>query len=198
VKKEDVVKVVKQCLRCKEIDPAPVRYEKGTLEVDTVWERVACDVTHYGTQKFLTLIDCGPSRFAIWKLIRDEGERTITQLVSEIFRERGPPKEVLMDNAATFRSSLLLELLTRWNVKPIFRCVNRPQGNGIIERNHRTIKRMAARTEGNILDMVYWYNYTPKTTDDENSVPSAMVYKYPWRCRYQYWMMWTSGRNVVK
>jgi hypothetical protein len=186
VKKEDVVKVVKQCLRCKEIDPAPVRYEKGSLEVDTVWDRVAFDVTHYGTQKFLTLIDCGPSRFAIWKLIRDEGERTITQLVSEIFRERGPPKEVLMDNAATFRSSLLLELLTRWNVKPIFRCVNRPQGNGIIERNHRTIKRMAARTEGNILDMVYWYNYTPKTTDDENSVPSAMVYKYPWRCRYQY------------
>jgi hypothetical protein len=34
--------------------------------------------------------------------------------------------------------------------------------------------------------MVYWYNYTPKTTDDENSVPSTMVYKYPWRCRYQY------------
>jgi hypothetical protein len=44
VNKEDVVKVVKQCLRCKEIDPAPVRYEKETLEVDTVWERVACDV----------------------------------------------------------------------------------------------------------------------------------------------------------
>jgi hypothetical protein len=185
IKKEDVAEVVGQCLRCREIDPAPIKYEKGVLEVENVWERVACDVTHYGSQKFFTLIDCGPSRFAIWKLIRDEGEQSIVNAVSEIVRERGAPKELLMDNAATFRSSRLLDLLAQWNIKSIFRCVNRPEGNGIIERNHRTVKRMAARTGRNILDMVFWYNYTPRHSDDENSTPSAMIYQYRWRCPYQ-------------
>jgi ribonuclease HI len=185
VKREEVVKVVKHCLRCKEIDPAPLKYDKGTLEVAIEWDRVACDVTHYGSQKYLTLIDCGPSRFTIWRAIRDETDYTLERVVTEIIRERGPPKEILMDNAATFRSSRFLNLLKRWRIKPIFRCANRPEGNGIIERNHRTIKRMAARTGREIEEMVYWYNYTPREVDKESSVPSRGIYKYNWRCPYQ-------------
>jgi hypothetical protein len=49
---------------------------------------------------------------------------------------------------------------------------------------------MPARTEGSILDTVY--NYTSKTTNDENFVPSAMVPKSCWRCRYQ----GLDGKNV--
>jgi hypothetical protein len=73
IKKEDVAEVVGQCLRCREIDPAPIKYEKGVLEVENVWK-----------SEVFTLIDCGPSRFAIWKLIQDEGEQSIVNAVSEI------------------------------------------------------------------------------------------------------------------
>ena len=114
VKRKKVEEVVKQCRRCKEIDPVPIRWKHGFLHVKAVWDRVACDVTHYGNKKYFTLIDCGPSRFAVWKPIPDESERAITNVMSEIFRERGPPREILMDNGPAFRrSSECLKLLNK-------------------------------------------------------------------------------------
>ena len=64
VKKEEVVEVVESCDKCRSIDPSPVRWERGSLAVQEDWERLACDITHYGERKFLTVVDCGPSRCA--------------------------------------------------------------------------------------------------------------------------------------
>ena len=36
----------------------------------------------------------------------------------------------------------------------------RAQGNGLIERTHRTIKRMAARSGRTVEEMTFWYNST--------------------------------------
>ena len=74
------------------------------MDVDSNWERLSCDVTHYGAKKFLTIVDCEPSRFAIWRLIRTEDAEVITRQFEQIFREWGAPKELLLDNGATFRS----------------------------------------------------------------------------------------------
>jgi hypothetical protein len=181
VTREDVAEEVRCCQRCKEIDPAPVQWEKGELEVAEVWERVACDVTHYENQRYFTMIDCGPSRFAIWRHIEEESASTIVKIVKQIFLERGPPVEMLLDNAKTFHSQQFLDLCKAWGVRVIFRCAYRPEGNGIIERNHRTIKRMAARTRGDVAEMVYWYNSTPVCGLKDSEVPSGRVYTYPWR-----------------
>ncbi|XP_065651146.1 uncharacterized protein LOC136079341 [Hydra vulgaris] len=62
----DVRNVIKSCEPCQSIDPAPIRWEKGKLDVEGNWERLAMDITHYGTDKFLSLIDCGPSKYALW------------------------------------------------------------------------------------------------------------------------------------
>ena len=86
--------------------------------------------------------------------------------MAEIFRERGPPNELLYDNGKCFRSDKLQHLCSTWNVVVRYRCAYRPSGNGIVERNHRTIKRMAARTKGDVLDMVFYYNITPKNGTD--------------------------------
>ena len=60
VKREDVVRVVKECQVCRRLDPAPVRWDQGGLSVDEAWSRLASDITHYGGIPNLTLIDCGP------------------------------------------------------------------------------------------------------------------------------------------
>jgi hypothetical protein len=86
-----------------------------------------------------------------------------------------------MDNSKTFRSQELQSLCAKWKVRLTYRCAYRPSGNGIIERNHRTIKRMAARTGEDALDMVYWYNSAPKEGVDKETVPSAGIFKYEWR-----------------
>jgi transposase InsO family protein len=181
VTREQVEAVVRACHRCRSIDPAPVRWEAGNLEVEATWDRIACDVTHLGGKKYLTIIDCGPSRFAIWRLIPNEGSEHVTRVLSEAFAERGPPAELLLDNGTTFRSQELQALCSRWGVKIIYRCAYRPQGNGIVERNHRTIKRMVARTGGSAQEMTFWYNFAPKEGVNESTTPSASVFRYKWR-----------------
>lgn len=51
--------------------------------------RLACDVTHFGGKKFLTMIDSGPSQFAIWRLLGREYAEEVAEHVDQIFREHG-------------------------------------------------------------------------------------------------------------
>ena len=95
--REDKETAVKNCQKCNSIDPRPLRVEHGDLAVDEDWQRLAINVTHYGQQKYLTLIDCGASRFAVWRCIRGESEREIAPLVRQTFSEFGPPDEILCD-----------------------------------------------------------------------------------------------------
>ena len=39
------------------IDPAPVKWWKGCLDVDRVWQRIGMDISHYEGRSYLTLID---------------------------------------------------------------------------------------------------------------------------------------------
>ncbi|XP_065668199.1 uncharacterized protein LOC136088420 [Hydra vulgaris] len=145
--RKDVESVVKSCERCLLVDLAPIRWEEGNLEVGKSWQCLAIDINHYKLEIYLSIIDCGKrSKFAIWRRLQNEKETTVCFHLEEIFRERGPPWQVLLDNSKTFRSKLVGELCAEWGVSILFRCAYRPSGNGIVERHHRTIKRMAARS----------------------------------------------------
>lgn len=47
------------------VDPVPVHWQKGKLDVKDNWSRLEVDIT-YDSGHYLTFIDCVPSRFAIW------------------------------------------------------------------------------------------------------------------------------------
>lgn len=73
--------VVKGCRTCQSIDPAPVKWRKGKLGVTRTWSRLGMDISHYGGQNFLMLIDCGPTRFTVWRpLSRQDLSSIICQL----------------------------------------------------------------------------------------------------------------------
>ena len=173
-----VKKVVSSCSRCGSIDPAPVTWDRGVLAIDVNWSRVAADVAHYNGICYLSLVDCGPSRFMIWRRLRAEDANSIVAELEQLFWERGPPKELLMDNEAAFRSDSVQRLLKKWQVDPVFRCAYRPESNGIVERSHRTIKRMAARSNAYILDMIFWYNVTPKNGTDRDVYVSVETSRF--------------------
>jgi transposase InsO family protein len=112
----------------------------------------------------------------------NEGGECVTRGLEEVFRERGAPKELLMDNSTTFHSQALGKLCIKWGVERLFRCAYRAQGNGIVERNHRTIKRMAARTGKDVFEMLFWYNFTPRKETAGGTAPCVGVNSYRWRC----------------
>lgn len=181
VSRDSVDRVVKKCVQCARIDPAPVRWEHGELSVDSSWERLSVDVTHYAGQPYMTFVDCGPSRFTVWKRLANEGSAEVCEKVEELCREHGPPKEVLLDNALSFKSQQFAAVCQKWGINVRYRCAHRASGNAVVERCHRTIKRMAARSGGDVLDMVYWYNVAPKERMVLSSVPSECLFAYSWR-----------------
>ena len=65
VPRKEVQRIVRTCQVCQSIDPAPVKWTSGDLSVENTWCRTGMDITHYEGRHYLSLIDCGPSRFAV-------------------------------------------------------------------------------------------------------------------------------------
>ena len=136
------------------------------------------DVTHHGSQPFLTLIDCGPTRFAIWRpLVRQDSSSVICELESILY-ERGPPEEILTDNDTAFCSMVFRHFVDEWGIRFRHRCAYVPSGNGIAERCHRSVKRITARKACTIAEAVYRYNTTPKDAVTTASAPANAIHRY--------------------
>ena len=104
VTKADVKRVVARCDACQSVDPAPVRWSPGRLDVEAIWQRVAMDITHFRGRSYLSLIDCGPSRFSVWRPLRMQTSAAVIEQLEAVFWERGAPEELLTDNDPAFRS----------------------------------------------------------------------------------------------
>ena len=175
VTRRSVQQVVNDCDKCQSIDPAPVKWTKGRLDVARPWQRVAMDITHVGRKHFLTMIDCGPSRFAIWRELRAQTSEAVIDKLQQVFYDRGAPEEILTDNDTAFKSGTFKEFAADWAVNVRFRAAHVPSGNGIVERCHRTVKTIAARKGCSMLEAVYLYNVTPQDGDTPETAPMSMM-----------------------
>ncbi|XP_076056355.1 uncharacterized protein LOC143034304 [Oratosquilla oratoria] len=181
ISREEGRHAVRACARCQFINPAPRPHSAGELCVEENWGRLAIDVTHYQGTRYLSMVDCGPGRFGIWRELKAETGEEIERVMNEIFLERGPVDEVLMDNGTAFRSEALKGTLDKWKTRRFFRAAYRPSGNGIVERHHRTIKAIAERARIPPTEAIFWYHISPRSGQDDRSVPQKAVFKYDWR-----------------
>lgn len=169
---------VRQCEVCRKIDPAPAKWQHGSLSVTETWWRLATDVTHYLGSAYLSLVDCGPSRFAVWRHLRRPDADTVVSHLEQVFCERGAPAELLCDNDTVFRGRRFAAFAARWGVSLRFRGAYAPSGNGIVERNHRTVKVIAARKGCSVAEAVHLYNVTPRDGETVASAPVSGIYRY--------------------
>lgn len=73
------------------------------LHVEETWWGSAIDVTLYLGHAYLSVVNCGLSRFCVWcQLRRSDGETIVDQL-EQMFYEQGAPVELLSDNDTIFR-----------------------------------------------------------------------------------------------
>ena len=124
VTREEVEYVVRNCGRCVEVDPHSIVVPHGELSVEKTWWRLALDITRVRGIVYLTMIDCGPGRFAIWKRLKDETACSICKSLSSVIMERGAVQEILIDNSTAFRSMKLKELCEYWRIVVVFRCAH--------------------------------------------------------------------------
>ena len=137
------------------------------------------DIAHHNGEHFLTLIDCGPSRFAVWWPLHQQDATGVIRQLESVFLERAPPRtEILADNGTAFTSEQFRKFADSWGIHLWFRCAYMPSGNGIIGRNHRTVKTIAARKDCTVSEAVYWYNVTPKDDVSSSTAPATALHRY--------------------
>ena len=170
--------VVKACQVCQSIDPAPVKLARGRLNVDEILHTVGMDVTHANGCHYLTLIDCGLTRFAVWRRLQRQDTDSVIQQLELVFLERGAPVELLTDNESALQSGAFKQFAEPWALRVRFRCAYAASGNGIAERCHRSVKRIAARKRCTIAEAVNWYKMTPKDDVDSATAPANKLYNY--------------------
>ena len=120
------------------------------------------------------MIDCEPGRVAMWQRIRRETAKEIERVVEEVFLERGPVEEVLIDNGVGFHLKVFRELYEKWGVRQYFRSEYRPSSNEIVERHHRTIKAVAEKSQISPQEAVFMM-------PNEASVPHLSIFTYEWQ-----------------
>ena len=142
------------------------------------WKRLTMDITHHHGENFLTIIDCGPSRFAIWRPLHRQDAPTVIRQSENVFLKRGPPMEILTNNDTAFTSKDFRDFARNWDMHLQFRCAYSPSGNGIVERSHRIVKTIAARKNCSILEAVYSHNVTPKDDVSPSTAPADALHGY--------------------
>ena len=65
--KATVRSIIQTCDNCQTIDPAPAQWGKGKIEVGNNWHQLGMNITHYSGNVFLTLTNCGPTCFTVWR-----------------------------------------------------------------------------------------------------------------------------------
>ncbi|KRZ59091.1 hypothetical protein T02_15708 [Trichinella nativa] len=157
--------VISGCEPCKSLDPAPGKWKRGSLDVEEVWYRVGMDITHIRGRPYLTLLDCGPSRFAVWRRLRVHCSANVIERLEAVFYERGAPEELLTDNDTAFRGRTFTEFIARWGV--------RVRGEMPSTReSHRCEKELHGE------EAVYLHNVTPRDGRHPWTAPANVVHAY--------------------
>lgn len=91
-------------------------------------------------------------------------------------------EELLLDNSTV--SAAVEQFTDEWCISLCFRATCAPGSNGIVERNHHTIKRIVARGVISLEEVTFWYSVTPRQEAKAYSVPSRGLFRYAWRVPY--------------
>ena len=95
-----------------------------------------------------------------------------------LFWERRAPAEIITDNDTAIRSGAFTRFAERWAMRVRFRSAYVASWNGIAQRSHRSVKRIATRKCCTIAEAVYWYNVAPKDDVDSSTAPANKLYNY--------------------
>lgn len=90
-----------------------------------------------------------------------------------MFYEQGAPIELLSDNDTIFRGWRFAAFAAHWGVALRFRVAYTPSGNGILVRNHHTLRVIITRKYCSIDETVHLYKVTPQDRTMVTEAPAS-------------------------
>lgn len=106
----------------------------------------------------------------IWRELHAKTAVAVATEFENVFFERGPVEEIIMDNSTAFCSELFQVMLEKWNIQKYYKAAYRPGRNEIVERNHQTVNALAERGGISYIETTFWYNMAPKIEQMEELV----------------------------
>ena len=95
-----------------------------------------------GERYILSIIDCF-SRYLILIPLRDHTATTVSRaLYKRVIGYLGCPLRILSDGGTEFTGRIWTKLLELLGIQKLLTSPYYPQGNGIVERSHRTVSNM--------------------------------------------------------
>jgi len=173
---KDCQSFVRGCDTCQRHDKArPPRAPMQVREVVTLpFERVAIDlvgpfpVAKGGYRFLLTCVDLA-TRWPEAVPIRIGTARVIIDRLTEIFTHNGYPKVIVSDNGTQFTGKVFAKWMCVNGISHVRSSPYHPQGNGVVERLHRTLSAIVSKTteaRGN------WASVVPRALFFIRSVPA--------------------------
>ena len=141
--------VISECLGCQlGSDYKPGDVPKGKIESTSHWDVLSFDIMgpfvagRRGERYILSIIDCF-SRYLILVPLCDHTATTVSRALYErVTGYFGCPRKILSDRGTEFTGRLWTELMELLGIQQLLTSPYYPQGNGIVERCHRTVSNM--------------------------------------------------------
>ena len=171
----DVAAHISACIQCKKFNKTAHKqapfYNRPTISEP--YEEIALDLigplprSKHGYRFALTAI-CMASRWPeVYPLANSDAECVATALIQFLARN-GIPVKILMDQGTQFMSNVITQTCAMLSISHITTVPYRPQGNGVLERFHGTLKPLLAKASDDGID---WVSFLPLALSAIRSVP---------------------------
>ena len=171
----DVREYILSCDKCKAYNkhthkPAPLHTKPVITEP---FDEIALDIigplprSRHGYRFALTAI-CMASRWPEVYPLKDTKAENITNALVEFLARNGIPSKILTDQGSQFTSEVMAQTCQMLGITHITTIPYRPQGNGILERFHGTLKPLLAKVTSTKLD---WVQLLPMALSAIRAVP---------------------------
>jgi len=186
----DCQQFIRECVVCQKADKSrPPRSPLQLREVVTVpSERVAVDIVgpfptaKGGFQYLLTAIDMA-TRWPEAIPLRSITTKSIIHHLTSIFTHSGFPKAIVSDNGQQFVGREFSRWLKVHGISHSRASPYHPQGNGVVERMHRTLNAIVSKTtgaKGNWASVVPMALYFLRCTPSDATGLSPFMAKQGW------------------
>ena len=175
---KQIEQYIRNCKACQLVskDGKPEPLNISSLP-DRPWQIVHTDVCgpFPNGDSLFTMMD-GYSRFPEVIIVKSTTSKTLIRFMDRIFSRLGFPEKLVSDNGSNFTSDEMKEYLKSCGIKHRKVVPYSPQSNGLIERFHRTIKKMiqTVHSEGRV-----WQDALHSFLLEYRSTPHASTNRTP-------------------
>ena len=154
---KDIDRLVQSCTRCQENQPAQTPEPLQPHDIPTKpWSTVATDLFEFKGKQWLIVVDYYSKYPVVRQLPEPATSNAVISTLKQIFAEHGIPAKLVSDNGPQYASYQFMTFAQSWGFEHATSSPRRPQGNGFIERQIRTIKSILKKTSDIHLALLHW------------------------------------------